>query len=338
MASWVRRMLIAGALFAGLGSTTAMAEGRPGKGVILLDMSVAQEGIDTVKVMDALALRLPGWSVRMGAPSPSGEVPCPASPEDAFLLRFISTSRNRLVVELESCEDRSLLFRERISGDKEIAESSRRVAVLVPLALEVEEEAPTAAKAPPVSPPGLFDRSRPVVTLGLAPGLTLAPSAGKAVFLGALDLGVLLVNGVAIRFAVDASSPYRGITDKKNLDAEEEVEVGVTDVAFRLLCLYRFELGNRWVVSLGLGLRYTQDIVRDLAENKYEIEESSVWSRGAGVAAIGAGVMIRRWFALFLDILPAVSFGRRTYKARGSEAIDLGYGTVGLTLGARFYL
>ncbi len=302
-------------------------------GIILLDMSKADDRIDTTELVEALRLRLPRWRVETPGSDQGVEVTCPENAADHYVLRIVSTSQRRLLATLEGCGDGATLLRERVDGGPSEQESLRQIAVLVPMVLDVAES--DGAREPVAEKTA---RERPVGTLGLAPGLTVAPRQEAVVFTGGADMGVLLVNGLAFRVGVHGSSSYVGVTDKKNLDAEEQVQVQVTDVAFALRALYRFDIGRRWFVALGLGLRYTYSVVRDISEQKFEIEETHPTARGAGVAIVGGGVMFHRLLSVFFEIVPAVSFGPRVYTARGSEAVNLGYGTVGFALGIRFYL
>jgi hypothetical protein len=241
-------------------------------------------------------------------------------------------------LEIYSCAEGAILISEPLDDSASPEDALRRAAVLVPMALEVEPspDAPTKDAPGKTEDQNPLTRRRTVGTLGLLPGTTIAPKNRDAVFTGTTDVGVLFLNGLWIKGGADLSSRHTGLAVKKN--EEEGTEVGVTDFAFWLGLSYRPDWGRRFYAELGLAGKYTHAVTKDLTENKHNVEETDPAARGSVLAALGVGVVMVRFFALVFKVSPAVSFGERAYKLRGEEAVNLGRASLGISVGAQFFL
>jgi hypothetical protein len=307
-------------------------------GVVWVDMTRANPKYRRRDFEKALRLRLPGWDVREAPPRDQGPICRGTRFRDASVLLWSDGGHTRL--EVVGCADGSTRLEETIDDGAPTEDALRQAAALVRMALAAQPE-----KAPPPGPQktaeplprGHFDRTRVMATLGLAPGLTAAPTAGRVVFTGSVDIGVLFINDIWVAFGADLSTSYAGKAVKKNQTPSEGTEVGVTDFGFWLGLSYRFDLGERWYIDAGLAGRYTHSAVRDRSEDKYEVTEETPSARGSVVGIARAGVMLTRFLAVFIALEPAVSFGRRIYKVRGEEAVNLGLATIGAGLGGVFF-
>ncbi|MDJ0763570.1 MAG: hypothetical protein QNJ97_11335 [Myxococcota bacterium] len=303
------------------------------KGVIWVDMTKADPTYTSQDFIEALGVRLPGWSVNE-RPINGNEEVCNALGPGHYIARIETTALGKTFLTLASCGEGEILIEEQIDQQQtETKDGLRRAAVLAAMRLDLNGNQEEQAVGPVVQEPPEADpvlRARPLGTVGTALGLSVAGSSGDVALSGLFDLGVLLANNLWIKGGLKLSTSYEGVSEKEDA-------VSVTDRAVWLGLAYLIAYNQKLFSDVGLALQYTHAALVHIGEKKPEVEEISTGSRVAVRVSAGLGVRFFPVFALFIRTSPVISLGRRDYKIRGKTAVQLGIFMLDVGVGALFF-
>ena len=317
------------------------------KGTIWVDMTVPRRESDVDNVINALVLRLPSWSIARIPDAVSFSRLCENVGEGKGYLMKLADKDGTLHVAMFGCNEEAPLWEENIGDDVDSEGAFRRTAVLAGLTVEGGDEA--------VSKPDEAIRDDKVedekiivnestklrkigLTVAAVPGLTVAPKRGDVVFTGQLNGGAVLNRTIWLELGVLVSAPVRGEADKNSNDAANDISISVQETAFEVSFKYRLVWGDKWWSAIGLGLSYSHFVKRDLADDKFAIEEQVPAARGAVLPALAVCYAPFRFLSVLLSVSLQVSFGPRTFTIRGEDAVDLGTLRAMAGLGLVFFL
>ncbi len=299
---------------------------------------------DSKKFEDALNIRLPGRNIKtQNIVNPIETFKCHSSREKDIAVILFDGADRQIFVEVILCENHKILMKDEVLDQKSIEEIVRRAAALASASIMSFEKTSSSlslsSNDEPTEMPKISTENLryPRGILDLAPGFSVTFS-GKVSFVGKIELGIIFKNKLGISIGSNFFSSVSGSILNKNNSQVTETQLKTTDIAISSTLLYQFIVRQQWFIKTGIGLKYVHGIVRDVFNGKHAIEEINPASRGSGFISFTIGYDITSSISLMLTASPSLSFGKRVYKVRGDEGLNLGIGSAAIFVGLVFYL
>ncbi len=270
-------------------------------------------------IINALKLRLPGWTVESTSRPRVSMIPQGDGSE--FVAYVEQKGLQGALVTLVSRKTQKVLLEEPLRDDGNPEDELRRAAALISIALELAAETPKDAPAEAASLP-----LRPM--LSVIGGISFDTIDSAMVSQLVIEGGALYRDRLLLSAGLGLTSAFEGENPLGQL-AE------VTDFKLRVGTGYRFLKHLRWIADFVAALQYTHPFTKNLSSSQ-PVLERSLASRFSVRPAGRLGLKLVRGVFLVIEAGATASFQRRLYEIGGSAALDLGYVIIDFSGGAHF--